>query len=272
MTITGTTRLTAVLGWPVEHSRSPAMLNAAFTADQIDAVMVPIGVPPAGLAAVIAGLRAARALGASVTVPHKLAVAALCDELSPEAKAIGAVNCLQIGDRLVGHNTDADGFADSLAAAGCEYRDRRIVLLGAGGAARAVAFGVRDAKEVTVIARRPGEVTWASARAWSAENLHDALSRAELVVDCTSAGLDPEGDAAFTDAIPLDELRAGTWVATLIYHRRTSLIERASQLGHSTLDGRGMLVHQGARAFTLWTGMPAPVAVMARALDASLAR
>lgn len=272
MTITGTTRIAAVLGWPVEHSRSPAMLNAAFTADQIDAVMVPIGVPPEGLAAVIAGLRAARALGASVTIPHKLAVAALCDELSPEAKDIGAVNCLQLGDKLVGHNTDAGGFADALAAAGCEHRDRRVVLLGAGGAARAVAYGVRDAKEVTVIARRPDEVSWASARAWSSENLHDALSRAELVVDCTSTGLDPTADAEFTDALPLDELRAGSWVATLIYHRRTNLIERATQLGHSTLDGRGMLVHQGARAFTLWTGTPAPVAVMARALDASLAR
>jgi shikimate dehydrogenase len=275
MTITGTTRIAAVLGWPIEHSRSPVMLNAAFTADQIDAVLVPIGVPPEGLAAAIAGLRALRApavLGASVTLPHKLAVAALCDELSPAAKAIGAVNCLEFSDRLVGHNTDCDGFLDAITAAGFELRGARVILLGAGGAARAVAYGVRGGRAIEVIARRPAEVAWARAWPWTHENLRDCFARADLVVDCTSAGLDPETDAAFTDALPLDALRPGTWVATLVYHRRTNLIERASGLGYSTLDGRSMLVHQGARAFTIWTGLPAPVAVMARALDQSLQR
>lgn len=274
MTISGTTRIAAVLGWPVEHTRSPAMLNAAFSADQVDAVMVPIGVPPDGLATVIAALRATspRALGASVTIPHKLAVAQMCDELSPEAKAIGAVNCLQFGDQLVGHNTDCDGFLDAVIAAGCELRGKRVVLLGAGGAARAVAYGVRSARAIEVIARKPAEVGWAQAWPWTEENLRDCFARADLVVDCTSAGMDPETDAAFTDALPLDALQAGAWVSTLVYHRRTNLLERATSLGHSTLDGRAMLVHQGARAFTIWTGTPAPVAVMARALDASLAR
>ena len=108
--ISGKTRVAAVLGWPVEHSRSPAMLNAAFAVDQIDAVLVPIGVPPESLATIVGALRAMHApqvLGASVTLPHKVAVAALCDELSPAARATGAVNCLQfVDDRLVGHNTD----------------------------------------------------------------------------------------------------------------------------------------------------------------------
>ena len=136
--ISGHTRIAAVLGWPVEHTRSPAMLNAAFAADQIDAVLVPIGVPPDGLSTVVAALRAMRVVGASVTVPHKVAVAALCDELSAEAKAIGAVNCLQLdGDRLVGHNTDAPGFLDGLLAAGFALRGTRCRRLGAGGAARA---------------------------------------------------------------------------------------------------------------------------------------
>lgn len=272
MTITGTTRIAAVLGWPVEHSRSPAMLNAAFTADQIDAVMVPLGVPPEGLCDAVAGLRAARCLGASVTIPHKLAVAALCDELSPEAKAIGAVNCLQFGETLVGHNTDCDGFRDALTAAGFDLRGKRVIVLGAGGAARAVAYGVRGARAIEVIARKPGEVVWAQAWPWNEENLRDCFARADLVVDCTSACLDPESDIAFSGSLPLDTLAAGAWVATLVYHRRTNLLERASGLGHSTLDGSAMLVHQGARAFTIWTGEPAPVAVMTRALEASLAR
>lgn len=272
MNITGTTRIAAVLGWPVEHSRSPAMLNAAFTADQIDAVMVPIAVQPDGLAAVVAGLRAASALGASVTIPHKLAVAKLCDELSAEAKAVGAVNCLQIGEQLIGHNTDCDGFLDALGAAAFELRGKRVILLGAGGAARAVAYGVRGGRAVEVIARRPADIGWAQAWPWTEENLRDCFARADLVVDCTSACMDPTTDAAFTESLPLDALPTGAWVATLVYHRPTNLLERATSLGHSTLDGRAMLVHQGARAFTIWTGMPAPVAVMTRALDQSLQR
>ena len=275
MTISGTTKLAAVLGWPIEHTRSPAMLNAAFIADRVDAVLVPIGVTPEELPAAVAGLRAMKAIGASVTLPHKLAVARLCDELSPAAKAIGAVNCLELArddGRLIGHNTDCDGFLDALTAAGCELRGKRVVLLGAGGAARAVAYGVRGARAIEVIARKPGEVAWAPAWPWTADNLRDCFARADILVDCTSACLHPESDSELTDSLPFDALPAGAWVATLVYHRATSLLERASSLGHSTLDGRAMLVHQGARAYAIWTGLPAPVEVMTRALDASLSR
>jgi shikimate dehydrogenase len=269
--ISGTTRVAAVLGWPVEHSRSPAMLNAAFAVDRIDAVMVPFAVPPTSLPTVISTLRAIKALGASVTLPHKLAVAALCDELSTEAKAIGAVNCLELaGDQLIGHNTDCAGFLDGLVAAGFELRGKRAILLGAGGAARAVAYGLRGGRAIEVIARRPAEVTWARAWPWTDEQLRECFARADLVVDCTSAGLDETTDVALTAALPLDALPPSAWVATLVYNRRTSLLERASERGHSTLDGKAMLVHQGARAFQIWTGTPAPVQVMARALDASL--
>ncbi len=285
--IHGTTRVAAVLGWPVEHSRSPAMLNAAFEAAGLDSVMIPIGVPPESLAAAVHGLRAMRALGASVTVPHKLAALALCDEVAPDAATIGAVNCLQLVDgRLVGHNTDAGGFADGLAAAGFDVRGKRAVILGGGGAARAVAFGLRAARVVEVIARRPTEASWARAPVswggagdfethvwgWSEQQLRESFSRADLLVDCTPAGLDEGRDTIFTDALPVASLASGAFVATLVYHRRTDLLERTTARGHSTLDGKAMLVHQGARAFTLWTGLPAPVDVMARALDASLAR
>lgn len=269
--ISGTTRVAAVLGWPVDHSRSPAMLNAAFAADQIDAVLIPIGVAPEGLASVVAALRAMRALGASVTVPHKVAIAPLCDELSAEAKAIGAVNCLQLdGDRVIGHNTDAPGFLDGLVAAGFDLRGKRCVLLGAGGAARAVAYALRGARAIEVVARRPADVGWAPAWPWTGENLRECFARADLVVDCTSAGLSEETDRAFAESLPLDALPASAWVASLVYHRPTELLQRAAARGHSTLDGKPMLVHQGARAFTLWTGVAAPVDVMARALDLNL--
>ena len=271
--ISGATRLAAVLGWPVDHSRSPAILNAAFVADKIDAVLVPLAVSPDALATVILALRATNMLGASVTIPHKLAVAALCDELSAEATAIGAVNCLQLeGGRLVGHNTDCHGFLDSLTAAGFDLRGKRVVLLGAGGAARAVAYGVRGARAIEVVARRPTDVTWATCWPWTDETLRDCFARADLVVDCTSSGLAEATDRAFAESLPLDALAPAAWVATLVYHRPTEVLQRASERGHSIVDGKAMLVHQAARAFTLWTGMPAPVGVMTRALDASLAR
>lgn len=270
--IRGTTRLAAVIGWPVEHSRSPQLLNAAFEATGIDAVMVPIAVPPAGFAEVIAGLRAMGALGASVTVPHKLAAAALCDSIVRDARDIGAVNCLQLdGDQLVGHNTDRSGFVDALVAAGFAQRGVRAVLLGAGGAARAVAHGLQAIGSVDVIARDPAKVGWARALPWTTQALADAFAGADLVVDCTPIGLGtPAAEHGWVDALPLDQLRSTAWVATLVYHRPTLLLERARDCGHPAVDGRAMLVHQGARAFTIWTGVAAPVTVMTQALDAAL--
>jgi shikimate dehydrogenase len=270
--IRGTTRVAAVIGWPVEHSRSPQMFEAAFAAAGLDAVMIPIGVPPDGFAQVIGGLRAMRALGACVTLPHKLAAAALCDELTGAARAIGAVNCLHIaGDRLVGHNTDCHGFTDALIAAGFPPGGRRCAILGAGGAARAVAHGlqVAGAGAVDVIARSPGRVAWTAARPWTADELRAGFAHADLVIDATPVGL-ADADPAAVDALPLDALRPDAWVATLVYHRRTLLLERARARGHSTLDGRGMLVHQGARAFAIFTGAPPPIAAMQQALDAAL--
>lgn len=269
--ITGETRLAAVLGFPVEHSRSPQMLNAAFADANIDAVMVPMGVAPADLPAALAGLRAMHALGASVTVPHKVAMAALCDELSVGAKVIGAVNCVHVEhDRVVGYNTDEGGFADALAAAGFSLLGKRVVILGSGGAARAVAYGVRGGRAVEVVAR--SSVTWAMAWPWTEANLRDAFTRADLVVDTTPVALGaPAEEAAFVDALPLDALAPHAWIASLVYHRTPLLLERAAARGHAVLDGRGMLVHQGARAFTIWTGRPAPIEVMTRALAKSIA-
>lgn len=268
--ITGRTRVAAVLGWPVEHSRSPQMLNAAFASEGIDAVLVPMGIAPEGLGAAFGGLRAMRAIGASVTVPHKVAVAALCDELSVGARVIGAVNCLHFEhDRVVGYNTDEGGFTDSLVAAGFSLAGKRAVILGAGGAARAVAYGLRGARAVEVIARRA--VDWATAWPWTAQNLRDVFERADLVIDTTPVGLERDGEAEFVDSLPLDALAPHAWVSTLVYHRTPLLLERAKERGHAILDGRMMLVHQGARAFTIWTGRPAPIEVMTRALEESIA-
>lgn len=258
-----------VIGDPIAHSKSPAMLDAAFAATGIAARMGRIEAPAARIDDVIAWLRARpNMLGASVTLPHKLRFVTACDELSPEARAIGAVNCVHLGPRWVGHNTDAPGFADALAAAGFAAAGKHAVLLGAGGAARGVAYALRDARTVEIVARRPseGQLSWTDAQ------LRACFARADLVVDCTPAGLDPATDAAFTAALPLDVLPSNAWIATLVYHRRTALLERATERGYSTLDGRAMLVHQAARAFEIWTRRSAPIAVMSRALDDALVK
>ncbi|MCX5746237.1 MAG: hypothetical protein NT062_27485 [Proteobacteria bacterium] len=161
----GARRLAAVLGFPIAHSRSPAMHNAAFAQLGIDAVMLPFAIAPGDLVDAIHGLRAMRALGASVTIPHKVDAVDACDALSDDARAIGAVNCLQFdGARIVGHNTDAGGFVDGLRAAGFEPTGKRVVILGGGGAARAIAHGVGAAD---VVVRRPDAVAWTTARAWT---------------------------------------------------------------------------------------------------------
>jgi len=275
--IRGTTRLAAVIGWPIEHSRSPQLLNAAFAARGVDAVLVPVAVAPQHLGGIIQVLRGTHALGASVTLPHKVEVVKLCDQLSPAATAIGAVNCLQFTEEVVtGHNTDCHGFADSLAEAGCTP-PREVAILGAGGAARAVVFALRSGSRIHLVARNPDRVSWVSTMQKMADlvihpwaEIESVLSRAELVVDCTPIGLGHGDEAAMTDSIPLDRVRRDAWVTTLVYHRPTLLMKRARDLGHPTLDGRGMLVHQGARAFEIWTNQPAPVDAMRQALDAAL--
>ncbi len=204
-------------------------------------------------------------LGASVTVPHKFAVAALCDELVGPAKELGAVNCLVLGPTLAGHNTDVLGFRDALAHE--SLAPKHAVVLGGGGSARAIDFALRElGATVNIVARRPDAIAWTSAQAW--ERLPDSIANADLVVDCTPSGLDPDTDTAFADALPIERLRADACVATLVYHRRTRLLELAAARGHRTLDGRLMLIHQAAHALALWTGRTAPLDIMTRAFDA----
>ncbi|HET9621822.1 MAG TPA: shikimate dehydrogenase [Kofleriaceae bacterium] len=272
--ISGTTRVAAVIGDPVAHSRSPQMFAAAFAATGIDAVMIPIAVRDKEFATVVHALRAMHALGASVTLPHKLAAAALCDELTPAALEIGAVNCLWFhAGRIFGDNTDCVGYTDALAAAGFAIAGAHCTILGAGGAARGVAYGLRTAgaASIDVIARRPDAVHWTTATPWQRDAITASFTRARLVVDATpiSLGAGHGGDDAFAD-LPLLALAPEAWVTSLVYHRQGGLLERASARGHSILDGRGMLVHQGARAFAQWTARAAPIEAMRRALDASL--
>lgn len=272
MTVSGATRLAAVIGWPVRHSRSPAIHNAAFRAAGLDWIYLALPVAPGEAAAAVTGMRALGIDGLSVTMPHKAAVAACADRLDGDAVALGAVNCLaRDGDALVGHNTDGGGFLDSLRLdEGIDPSGMRCVVLGAGGAARAVvrALAGAGASEVAVLNRRPDPAGVAARLAGGrgVVGIPTHLRTADLVVHATPVGMDGDPDLPFDPS----ECRDGAVVCDLVYHPLVTPLLAASQaLGHRTVGGLGMLVHQAARAFELWTGTAAPVEAMRRAAGAA---
>lgn len=274
-----------IFGWPVGHSRSPAMHNAAFAALGLDAVYVPFAVQPDKLADAVRAVRALGLRGVNVTLPHKTHVMALLDQVESDACAIGAVNTLYLdGERLCGTNTDAEGLARALREGGVALTDARVTVLGAGGAARASVVGLAraGARTITVAARRLGEAqalvaslaphltsTTLSACAHEPAALHAAFAHTDLLVQATSATLDggPTADA-FAASLPLPALPSSAVVTDLVYRPlQTAVLGRAQAQKLKTVDGLGMLLHQGALAFERWTGKPAPIAVMRRALN-----
>lgn len=283
MKINGHTKLAFVLGHPVGHSLSPPMHQAAFAASGLNAVYLPWDVPPDRLPAAVHGLRAMEnLLGANVTVPHKEAIASLLDGLTAEAEAVGAVNTLFPREgKLLGDNTDGAGFLGALHEdLGCEVLGLTAAILGAGGAARAVAVSLARAgarrllllnRSVDranrladlVAARIPGcEV--------SAQALHDSwkvpeMAEIRLVVNTTSVGLQPNDPPLFDYA----SLSASIAVCDLIYNPpETPLLQAARSRGCPAGNGLPMLVRQGALAFERWTGHPAPLQAMREAVGA----
>jgi shikimate dehydrogenase len=266
----------AVIGDPVSHSRSPALHNAAFAATGLNWVYVAFPVAAGQAGSAVAAMRTLRLGGMSVTMPHKDAVAAAVDELSPAAAALGAVNCVRwSGRRLVGENTDGAGFVRSLRdEAGFDPSGRRVVVLGAGGAARAVvwALAAAGAAQVAVVNRTAVRAEAAAALAGAAGVVvpATAVSDADLVVNATSVGM---SGASEGPALPCDAalLGPGQLVADLVYHPlRTALLDAAEARGATTLGGLGMLLYQAAEAFEMWTGVPAPIAAMRAALSGAL--
>jgi shikimate dehydrogenase len=250
--------LAGVLGFPVRHSRSPAMMNAAFAELGLDWRYLALPVPPERFAETVRALRASGYRAANVTIPHKLAARDIADELSDVARAIGAVNTLTLHEdgRLAGDNTDAGGLLDALG----EPPPATALVLGAGGAARAAAWALADAgTTVTVWNRTPSR-----AKALAGELGLEASERpgpAELLVNATSVGLRPDDSL---EGLPLVDARV---VVELVYRdARTPLARWAEERGARLVDGLEVLVHQGARSFGLWTDREAPVDVMRRAV------
>lgn len=273
--ITARTRVAAVIGSPVRHSLSPAIHQAAFAASGLDWTFVAFEVAPGHGAEAV---RAARTLGLgglAVTTPHKEDVAAAVDEVDPAAAALGSVNTVVVRDdgTTFGASTDGDGFVESLCAADHDPRDMRVVVLGAGAAARSVvdALDRAGADDIAVVNRSEDAAVRAAALSRRAHvAAPSAIPAADLVVNATSVGM---GDGMGDDRLPLDPavLRSSHVVADLVYHPLdTALLRAARAAGAATVDGLGMLVHQAALQQQLWTGIRPDPAILRAAAESQL--
>ena len=272
------TKRVVLIGHPVAHSLSAAMQQAAFDDLGIDATYELWDRPPLGLAEAIAELRGDEFLGANVTIPHKERIVPLVDRLTDEAHVTGAVNTItKEGKRLIGHNTDVPGFRVALdRLVGKQKMPRHAVVLGAGGGARAVVYGLitEGFQRIVVFNRhlhraeglvrhfgRSAAHMELKAMPWHESIIESELAKTKVLINATSIGLGADLTPVPAEIIPPDLL-----VLDLIYNR-TRFLREAEAAGSTVQDGELMLLHQGAAAFTLWTGKPAPLELMQRKLE-----
>ena len=287
MRVTGSTQNLGVMGWPIAHSFSPAMQNAAIEQAGVDAVYTAFAVEPTMLPLAVAGLRALHFRGWNVTIPHKQAIMNDLDEIDEDAAAIGSVNTVvNDGGVLKGYNTDVLGFLGGLRDAGFDPAEKEVVMLGAGGAARAALWGLMKSHALRVpLAVRPPEKAEAliddfaerasmlgtrlKAIHWSSRDFEGAFAHADLVVNVTPLGMTPAVD----NKPPVDwrSAKPGAFAYDIIYTpAETRFLHEAAALGHPTLNGEDMLVLQGAASFHLWFGKDADTGVMKTVLREQL--
>jgi shikimate dehydrogenase len=279
--ITGDTKVVGVFGYPVEHSLSPAMHNAAFAALELSYIYIPFPVRPDSLGPAIRSLSHLGIVGVNLTIPHKEHVLPFLDAITDEAREIGAVNTVYSQDgKIYGDNTDGRGFYEPLQEQGITLRGRQVVVIGAGGAARAVVFRLAREGAQIVLTNRSWERAERLAQAVSAgygintiktvaweetQELGEAIARAELLVHTTRIGMYPEVDAL--PPLPLEAFHPDLLVYDLVYNPvETLLLKQAQARGCRTLNGVKMLVYQGAAAFERWTGIWPPTGVMEAAV------
>ena len=274
--VSGKTKLCGVIGDPIEHSMSSVTHNAAFRETGIDYLYVPFRVKKEELDKAIEGMRALNIKGLNVTIPHKVAVLQLLDKLDPLAEKIGAVNTIVNDDGVLsGYNTDATGFLQALLEREIEPKGKNVVILGAGGASRAISFILADRGTHLVILNRLLELDWAEELAkrisqifsrkvealeLNKENLTRVLEKTDILVNATSMGMSPNIDET---PVTADLLKPGLIVYDIVYNpAKTRLLREAEAVGAKTIGGVDMLVWQGALAFEKWTGRKAPVELM----------
>ena len=272
----GKTKVCGIIGDPIEHTMSPLMHNAAFDKMGIDYLYVPFKVGKEDLGKAIEGMRALNMRGLNVTIPHKVAVIPFLDELDPLAEKIGAVNTIVNEDGvLTGYNTDATGFLQALMERGIEPKDKNIVILGAGGASRAISFVLAEGDAHLVILNRELELDWAEelahrlSQAFNQEvqalkldgkKLAMVLDKADILVNATSVGMSPNINET---PVPAKLLKPGLVVFDIVYNPiKTRLLREAEAAGAKTINGVDMLVWQGASSVEMWTGLKEPIELM----------
>jgi shikimate dehydrogenase len=278
MNISGKTKICALIGDPVEHTMSPVMHNTAFKKLGLDYVYISFRVKPEELSRAVAGLKALNIRGFNVTIPHKVTIIPLLDGLDPLAEKIGAVNTVVNEDgELRGYNTDATGFLRALLGRKVEPKGKNVVILGAGGASRAISYILAERGAHLTILNRKLELDWAeeiarfihedlgikvSVLELTPKLLGKALGGAELLVNATSVGMSP---ASGKSPAPARLLSRGLVVFDIVYNpMMTRLLREARAAGARTISGVDMLAWQGALAFEKWTGQAAPLNLMRR--------
>ena len=283
MAISAQTQLCGLLGNPVNHSLSPAIHNAAFEKLGLNFAYLAFPVESEHLEQAIRGIRALGHIrGFSVTIPHKVSIIPLLDSVETTAKHIGSVNTI-IKDRglLVGSNTDASGALQALRQGGMNLAGQRVVMLGSGGAARAIAFGLCvegnighltllgiDDKERTTLATdlRAKTKIAVTGHSLNATTLGQALDDAQLLIHCTPIGMHPKIEQS---CVPKELLHPGLTVMDIVYNPlNTQLLQEAQAAGCHTIKGIEMFLHQAVGQFELWTGQPAPIDTMRNILTA----
>jgi shikimate dehydrogenase len=284
--LSGKTKVLGIIGDPIEHSLSPLMHNAAFAQMGADYCYLPFRVRKEELGKAIEGMRALNIRGLNVTIPHKVAVIPFLDKLDPLAEKIGAVNTIVNDDgKLTGYNTDANGFLQSLIEGGIEPASKNIVLLGAGGAARATAFILAKRNANLVILNRKLELDWAEDLAQSIsrisekevkalkldeENLGRVLDKADILINATSVGMSPDSDKT---PVPAKLLKSGMIIFDIVYNPiKTRLLTEAEAAGAKTISGIDMLIWQGAASVEKWTGLKEPIELMREVIIKALQR
>jgi shikimate dehydrogenase len=277
--ITSKTKKIGILGWPLGHSLSPIMQNAAFDALHLDYVYVPLPVQPENLAQAVAGLKAMDFTGANITIPHKVAIIPYLDEIDRSAQLVGAVNTIVIKNgRSIGYNTDAQGFIQSLITKDIMITGKSAVIMGAGGASKAVVCGLiqHGIEHITVGARNLIKVqefvkgfpniTNIEGCDWNGSSFKNYLQDCDILINCTPIGM----SANEKEDLPIvwDNINSNTVVCDLIYNPPiTPFLKSAQSHGNKIVNGAGMLVEQGALAFELWTGKPGPRKIMLEILS-----
>jgi shikimate dehydrogenase len=280
--IIGSTKLLGVIGDPIEHSLSPVMHNAALVAMGLDYIYVPFHIQPADLKCAIAGLAAIGVQGFNVTIPHKQTIMPLLADVTDVAKAIGAVNTVWRTEQgWIGTNTDVEGFLAPLRSLDRDWSDCEAVVLGNGGAARAIVAGCAQlgCANIWVVGRNSQRLeqfqqSWQSlplasnlqVQRW--ENLPELLCHADLLINTTPIGMAPQIDASPVPAAWMASIHAAAIAYDLIYTPRpTRFLQQAQQQGALIYDGLEMLIHQGAAALKIWVQQAVPINIMSQSLQ-----